>query len=152
MAGPCTIAAAIVQSAAGIGHSDCFAGKLDYDIGVTMGNSIARAMVRVARAVCPVTGGTGKARMGRGMAAGNIRECRRGRRVVWPPGCQCVGTGDAVARSATVAGTGFGVASPAIRGRARGNGIYADAAAAIRMATARNATGEGHRPGSRPVD
>lgn len=61
MAGPCTIAVAVSRHVAGIGHARRFAGKLDLDIGVTMGNSAARAVARIARAVCSVTGGAGKA-------------------------------------------------------------------------------------------
>ena len=67
------------------------------------------------------------------MAAANIRECR----TAWPP----AGAGRPVARSATVAGTGLGVASPAIWRRAGSNRIHAYDTA-IRMATAGDAAGE----------
>lgn len=78
------------------------------------------------------------------MAAGNIRECR----AVWPP----AGGSGSVARSATVAGTGLGVASLTIGWCTGSDGISPSIGSAVRMATARNAAGEWRRPGSRPVD
>jgi hypothetical protein len=41
------------------GYAGRFTGELNNYIGIAMGCSVARAMVRVARTVCSVTGGTG---------------------------------------------------------------------------------------------
>jgi hypothetical protein len=107
-------------------------GKLDVDIGIAMGSSVARAMAGISRAIGSVAERTGKAAMG-AMSSRYIRECR----TAWPP----AGAGRSVARSATVAGTGLGVASLAIRRRARSYRVH-PCDAAIRMATACDAAGE----------
>jgi len=142
MAGPCTGSASCPVA----GKVDCIArsGKLDVDIGVAMGDSVARAVARVSAAVCSVTFGTGGNTGMSAMLPGNIRECR----TVGPP----AGGGRSVARSATVTRSEFGVTSLTI-GRCTGsNGIYPSVGNAVCMATAGDATGEGGRPSSRPVD
>jgi hypothetical protein len=130
MTGPCARAV----SCPGAGKVHCVAriGKLNYDIGIAMCGSVAWAMTGISRAIGSVTERTGKAAMG-AMSSRYIRECR----TAWPP----AGAGGPVARSATVAGTGLGVASPAIWRRAGSNRVHAYDAA-IRMATAGDAAGE----------
>jgi hypothetical protein len=139
MAGPCTGAMTVVQTATGIGHAHCFAGKLDVDISISMGGSVARAMTGISRAIGSMTERTGKAAM-RAMSSRYIRECR----TAWPP----AGAGRSVARSATVAGTGLGVASLAIWWCARSNRVHS-CDAAVRMATAGDAAGERRRSSCR---
>ena len=133
MTGPCT--GAVPCPVAGKIHCVARIGKLDDDIGIAMGGSVARAMTGISRAIGSVTERTGKAAMG-AMCSRYIRECR----TAWPP----AGTGRPVARSATVAGTGLGVASPAIWWRAGSNRVH-PCDAAIRMATTGDAAGEGRR-------
>lgn len=50
-AAPCPIAREVYRVA--------WLGKLDHDICIAMGGSIARAMIGISRTACSVTGGTG---------------------------------------------------------------------------------------------
>ncbi len=109
-----------------------------------MGGPVAWTMGRIPRAICSVTEGAGKAGMRRDMATGNIGE----NGAVRPAGSQGAGAGDSVARSASIAGTGLGVASPAIGRRAVGDGIDPDCAA-VCVTDAGDATGKGRCPGRR---
>lgn len=133
MTGPCTGTAPCPVT----GEDHCVAriGKLDDDIGIAMGGSVARSMTGISRAIGSMTEGTGKTRVST-MSAGNIRE----RRTAWTP----AGAGGPVARSATVAGTGLGVASLTIRWSTGSNRVHANNAS-IRMATAGDAAGEWRR-------
>ena len=124
---PCPVAGKV--------HCVARIGKLDVDIGIAMGGSVARAMTGTSRAIGSMTKRTGQAAMG-AMSSRYIRECG----TAWPP----AGAGRPVARPATVAGTGLGVASPAIRRRANSNRVH-PCDAAIRMATAGDAAGERRR-------
>lgn len=49
-ASPCPIACEVYRVAR--------LGKLNHDIGIAMGGSIARAMIGISRTACSVTGGT----------------------------------------------------------------------------------------------
>ncbi len=62
------------------------------------------------------------------------------------PGGESIGAGDAMTGPATVAGSGLGVASPAIGRSTVGNGIYPKGTA---IGMAGNAAGKGRRPGRR---
>ncbi len=126
----------------GKGHGVSRIGKLRNDVGIAMSGSVARTVNSVACTICSVTKGTGIAGMG-AMFSGNVREYR----AAWPP----AGGGRAVTRSATVARSELDMACPAIGRRASRNGINAYGAA-ILMATARNATGEGCCSCCRGVD
>ncbi len=107
-----TGAVTVAGDVPGEGHGGCFAGELDDDIGIVMGGSGARTVVRIPRAVCSVAEGAGKTGVGRGMAPGNIWEGG----AVRPSGRQGAGAGDTMARPAAIAGTGLGVASTTVGG------------------------------------
>ncbi len=47
----------------GKGHAGGLTGELDDNIGIAVGGSVARTVVRVSRTACPVAEGTGKAGM-----------------------------------------------------------------------------------------
>jgi hypothetical protein len=126
----------------GKGHGVPRIGKLRNDVGIAMSSPVARTVDRVARTICSVAKGTGIAGMG-AMFSGNVREYR----TAWPP----AGGRGTVARAATITRSKFGMACPAIWRRASRNGIHTYGAA-IRVANADDATGEGSRPGCRCVD
>jgi hypothetical protein len=100
-------ATAVPQTRAGVGNTRCSPGKLDYDIRIAMGGSVARPMDGLARAVGAVAGAANET-MAAVVPAGNVREGS----AVRPP---AVG-GSPVARATAVAGAGLDVAPLAVWG------------------------------------
>ena len=128
-AAPCPIACEV--------NRVTWVGKLDHDIGIAMSGSVARAMIGIPCTACSVTEGTGIGGM-IAVSPCNIREYGSIR--------PAATSGGSVARTATIAGRKFDVACPAIRRRAHGNGIHSYPAA-VRMASADDASGEWSCPG-----
>lgn len=118
------------------GHPGSLSGRLQVDIGSSVGRPVARAMCRLSASVCPVAGTADHSMLTRViMPPFDIREC-----VAIRP---AIAGGRPMAGTAAIARTELGMAPLAVGGRADRDRIVPPVTNGIGMAAANDAVGEG---------